>query len=122
MKQQIRELVRLKYGNKCAYCGCELGKVFHVDHIEAYWHSMTENQCERAGIKKGVDSIENYNPACPRCNRWKSTFDIETFRKEISEQLNRLYRYNNNYRMAFDYGMITENREPIKFYFEKLNQ
>jgi hypothetical protein len=81
---------------------------------------MTENQCERAGIKKGVDSIENYNPACPRCNRWKSTFDLETFRKEIGEQLNRLYRYNNNYRIAFDYGMITENKEPIKFYFEKL--
>jgi hypothetical protein len=111
----------MKYGNRCAYCGCVLGKIFHVDHIKAHWHSMTKEQCERSGIKKGEDCVENFNPSCPRCNRWKSTFDIEMFRKEIGEQLKRLYRYNNNYRLAFDYGLITENNEPIKFYFEKLN-
>ena len=118
-KKQTREAVRLKYENRCAYCGCDLGKMFHVDHIEPHLHTWSESDCKRHGLKKGSDSIENMNPSCARCNRWKSTFSIEDFRKEIGEQLNRLYKYHANYRLAFDYGLLIENKEPVKFYFEK---
>lgn len=33
-KKQQRESIRLKYDNRCAYCGCELKGNWHVDHIE----------------------------------------------------------------------------------------
>ncbi len=47
MKKSQREQIRLKYNNRCAYCGCELTKGWHVDEIlpcrrkykwvEGYW-------------------------------------------------------------------------------------
>lgn len=30
-----REKIFQKFGGKCAYCGCELQKGWHVDHVEA---------------------------------------------------------------------------------------
>jgi hypothetical protein len=41
------------------------------------------------------------------------------FRKEIEHQIERLNKYNNNYRMAKDFGLIQETIIPIVFYFEK---
>ena len=35
LKKSERELVRMKYGGRCAYCGCELPKVWHADHFVA---------------------------------------------------------------------------------------
>ncbi len=35
MKKSDRDIVFNKYGGKCAYCGCELQKGWHVDHIES---------------------------------------------------------------------------------------
>jgi len=34
MKKADREKVFNKYGGKCAYCGCQLVKGWHVDHLE----------------------------------------------------------------------------------------
>lgn len=34
MKKKDREIIFNKYGGKCAYCGCELSKGWHVDEIE----------------------------------------------------------------------------------------
>lgn len=34
MKKSERELVFNKYGGRCAYCGCELQKGWHIDHHE----------------------------------------------------------------------------------------
>ncbi len=34
MKKSDREIVFNKYGGRCAYCGCELEKGWHVDEIE----------------------------------------------------------------------------------------
>lgn len=120
MTKKDRATVFNKYGGRCAYCGCELGKNFHVDHIAAHWHNYTDEQAQRHKINKGADTIENMNPACPRCNRWKATFTIEGFRREISLQIERLNSYSANYRMAKDYGLLIENTKPVKFYFETL--
>jgi len=120
IKKQIRERVWNKYDKRCAYCGTELEyKQMQVDHIEAHWHSGTEEDCKRWGVTKGEHEESNFNPSCARCNRWKGTFTIEAFRNEISLQLVRLKRYSSNYRMALDYGMITESNKPIEFWFER---
>jgi hypothetical protein len=35
MKKAERQKVYEKYGGRCAYCGCQLEKGWHVDHLEA---------------------------------------------------------------------------------------
>lgn len=117
-KKELRQEVHNKYGGKCSYCGCELQKGWHVDHIEPHWHCMTEVEAEKYGVKKGSNEIENLNPSCPRCNRWKSTFTVDMFREQISKQTERLRRDSSNYRMALDYGTIKEISKGVKFYFE----
>ena len=113
-----RELIFNKYGGRCAYCGCNLKKGWHVDHIEAHWHNFTDEQSKKHGIIKGSHALENKNPSCPRCNRWKATFTIEQFRREIQFQCVRLQGASSNYRMARDYGLIQETGIKVKFYFE----
>lgn len=122
ISKSVREAVYKKCDGHCAYCGKPIEfKNMHVDHIQAKWHTLTDEQAERSKITKGTDDIENLNPTCVRCNRWKQTFTIEQFRNEISMQTTRLMKYNNNYRMAFDYGMIAVNPKPVTFYFETIN-
>ena len=118
MKKHEREQIFNKYGGRCAYCGCELTKGWHVDHIEAHWHTLTQEKADKVGIKKGSNDISNFNPSCPRCNRWKQTFSIDGFRREIQLQIQRLNAYNANYRLAKDYNLILEVDKPVVFYFE----
>lgn len=120
MKKSDRQKVFDKFGGKCAYCGCELSKGWNADHIEPHWHTVPEHKAEKYGIKKGSNDIENFNPSCPRCNKWKSTFSIEQFRNEIQLQISRLNAYNSNYRLAKDYGLISETDKKVLFYFETL--
>lgn len=121
MNKKTRDLVKSKYNNKCAYCGCDLQKGWHVDHIEPAFHNWSDRDIE-LHLKKprGLNVIENYNPACPRCNRWKGTWSIDDFRREISLQTERLKRDSSNYRMALDYGLIIETKIEVKFYYETL--
>ena len=122
IKKEIREQIWLKFDKHCAYCGKEIEyNELNIDHIIPAWHNdhkMTEI------IHKTTNGnphyIENYNPSCQRCNKWKSTWSVEQFRNEIKQQLSRLYSNNANYRLALDYGLIIENKDlEIKFYFEK---
>ena len=115
-----RQKVYDKCNGHCAYCGKEITlKQMQVDHVHAHWHSMSESDAQRVGITKGSHEIDDLMPACARCNRWKSTFTVEQFRREISMQVSRLNSYNNNYRMAKDYGLVSETGHVVVFYFEK---
>lgn len=67
-----------------------------------------------------LNHIDNLMPTCRICNKWKSAFDLEFFRQEISRQVERLNNYSSNYRMAKKYGLISENNKEIVFYFETL--
>lgn len=117
-KQQIRQEVFRKYNGKCAYCGCELQKGWHVDHIVPKFRNWDEQTLKGFNRERGKDTISNYNPSCPRCNKWKSTLSIEEFRREISMQIERLKRDSPSFRMALDYGLIKETETKVKFYFE----
>ncbi|UVX95917.1 MAG: hypothetical protein [Bacteriophage sp.] len=48
--------------------------------------------------------------------------DLEDFRKELQKIPDRLKRDVCTYNIALRYGMVQENREPIKFYFEKAGE
>lgn len=106
-----REQIRAMFGGKCAYCGVQLGKTFHVDHVDAIHR-------ERPGHEDRDKSTLKY-PACQRCNLRKATLSIEQFRQEISRQTERLYRDSSSFRLAFDFGTIVEATVPIRFYFER---
>lgn len=57
-----------KYDGRCAYCGRDIDeRWFQVDHIVPVHRG-------------GSNDIGNLNPACPRCNQWKSGFTVDEFR------------------------------------------
>jgi 5-methylcytosine-specific restriction endonuclease McrA len=115
-----REEVYSKCGGHCAYCGKKITiKKMQVDHIEPHWHTLTEDQAIRAKVVKGSHDLDNLNPSCARCNKWKSTYNLEQFRKVIETSLDRLERDTPNFRLAKDYGLIIEQPQKVVFYFEK---
>ncbi|QQV91436.1 HNH endonuclease [Tenacibaculum phage Gundel_1] len=118
-KKEIRKRVWNKYGCQCAYCGKKLEyDKMQVDHIKPLYRNDTEEDCLKMNVVKGIDEESNYNPSCARCNRWKSTFNLEQFRNEISLQLDRLRKSSSNYRMALDFGLIKEVPKKVVFHFE----
>jgi 5-methylcytosine-specific restriction endonuclease McrA len=118
-KKINREEIYNKCNGHCAYCGVEITiKQMQVDHIEPHWRTLTETQAQKSKIKKGSHEIENLNPSCSRCNKWKSTYSLESFRNVIETSLVRLERDTPNFRLARDYGLLTETPKRIKFYFE----
>ena len=95
-----------KYGEHCAYCGCDISlEEMEVDHLIPKY-------------KDGDDSDENLMPSCRSCNRWKKTFTLDEFKKELMLQLLRVPRDSAGYRMLVRYGLIEETGKPVKFYFE----
>lgn len=123
--KEIRLIIYNKFDKKCAYCGkfLEINQM-QVDHIIPYYHSLTNinHRIKILNGKIGTNDVDNLNPSCARCNRWKSNFTLEMFREEIQLQTKRLNNHNNNYRLAKDFGMIIEDNKPVKFYFEIYNE
>ena len=119
LSQAERKDVYDKYNGHCAYCGCDIPfKGFNVDHLHCLRnYEYTE---EFTGID--VHSIDNLMPACGSCNRYKATMDLETFRKQLQKIPDRLQRDVCTYNIALRYRMVQENREPIKFYFERVKE
>lgn len=119
LSQAERKDVYDKYNGHCAYCGCDIPfKGFNVDHLHCLRnYEYTE---EFTGID--VHSIDNLMPACGSCNRYKATMDLETFRKMLSGIPKRLARDVSTYNIAVRFGMIEEHNEPIKFYFERMEE
>ena len=129
MKFGKRQDIYWKYNGHCGYCGCELKTQsdMQVDHIvpksSFLWHIKNKHRIPeflRHLTENDVDNFKNLMPACRICNKWKSAFDLELFRHEISEQIKWLNEYNANYRLAKRYGLIQEIDRPIIFYFEQL--
>ncbi len=113
-----RQIVFDKYEGKCAYCGCELQKGWHIDHIEPIIRSLKDSSCE----KPQNHNIENMNPACASCNIQKNSYSLEQFRSNIKQFVNSLNQYSTQYKFAKRYGLVTETNTDVKFYFETFKQ
>lgn len=123
MTKETRAKVHSKCNGHCGYCGVEITvKQMQVDHINPILRGYSEIQASQINTAKGLDTMANYMPSCARCNKWKASHSLEQFRAEIGLQIERLNKYNSNYRLAKDYGLITEIPQTILFYFEKLQQ
>jgi len=127
MKKQIREQIFNKYSGKCAYCGTDLEKGWHIDHIEPVVRDSKWSRYHGRFVPTGKlqnpenEHIDNYNPSCASCNIQKNSFTLEEFRKNIKNFVNSLNNYSTQYKFAKRYGLITETKEDVIFYFEKLN-
>lgn len=114
MNKKERQIVFKKFGGKCAYCGCELKKGWHVDHLQPLYRNLYKPGCMRPENK----NKDNLMPSCASCNNYKSTFGLETFRKEIGLLVQRLNKTFTQYKIAKRFGLIEETGIDIEFYFE----
>ena len=126
ISKEDRKIVFNKYNGHCAYCGEVLKfERMQVDHIIPQYLFVThiKNKFRIPEFlthlkEEDVDHIDNLMPTCASCNNWKRTFNIELFRSEIQEQVNRLNKTSANYRLAKRYGLVKEIKNPVTFYFE----
>lgn len=120
--REKKESVLVKYGSRCAYCGCELTMdTLQIDHIipkNDFLDYLKARQLREAGIKR--DDISNLNPACTPCNNSKGTCTIENFRDRLEYVVNRLRNDTPHFVLAEKYGMITVTPKKVVFYFETL--
>ena len=127
MKKTDRELIFNKYDGKCAYCGCELTKGWHADHIEPilrdFIYNKNKQRFETNGIYRNPenDNLQNYNPSCPSCNIQKNSYTLEQFRENIKQFVNSLNQYSTQYKFAKKYGLVSENDIEVKFHFETVS-
>lgn len=131
LNSKTREAVYEKYDAHCSYCGEEMKSIkeMQVDHCipqsEFLMHIINNFRIPphlSHLTEKDVNHIDNLMPACRICNKWKSWYDLEQFRKEIEAQIERLNSYNSNYRFAKRYDLLVEVNKPVVFYFEKLEK
>lgn len=113
-----RKKVFEKYDGLCAYCGCELSKIWHIDHL------LPVVRNPRTGEKEFPerDKIENMMPSCPSCNINKHSDSLERFRDLISGFVNSLNRDSTQYKIAKRYGLIKETEMEVKFHFEQVEE
>lgn len=128
-KKQRADL-KNKYGGRCAYCGCELQKTFHVDHLEPVDRIYFLETIKRNGkfkLKANLvgernpekDDIKNMMPSCIKCNISKSNLPLEKWRDFLGKTVEKLNERGGMYSHAVRFGLIIETNEPVKFYFER---
>lgn len=109
LNQKQREFIYNKTNGHCAYCGCELEyKDMQADHVEPF-------------ILGGSDELDNFLPSCRSCNHYKSTLGLEDFRIWMHTLPDRMLRDSVNFRNLHRFGIISIDRSPVKFYFERMN-
>lgn len=111
-KKEIRNLIKGKFGGRCSYCGLELTKGWHIDHLEPI--RRQEKEC----IHPERETLSNLYPACASCNINKHNQTLEEFRAMIQKFVNSLNEYSVQYKIAKRYGLVVETSNKVVFYFE----
>ena len=110
LSKSERQKLYDRFNGHCAYCGREIEyKDMQADHVKPL----------KIG---GEDNVENILPACRSCNHYKSTLDVEGFRKYLSEIHKRLMRDSIPYQVAERFGIVEHKTDKVKFYFEALEE
>jgi 5-methylcytosine-specific restriction endonuclease McrA len=113
ISKKTRQYVYDKYNGKCAYCGVDLVKGWHVDHINPQ-------------VYGGGNEIENLNPSCTHCNIYKSSRDLEFYRNALKKLLNTKHEYlfksKTKMQVAIKMGAVQLNEWDGLFYFEKTSR
>lgn len=121
ISKKNRQIIFNKYQGKCAYCGCYLEKIWHVDHIEPMFRGYGSAITGKINPHPERHCMENFNPSCPVCNRSKATYTLDQWRERLKQHVVSFNLYHPTYRLAKAYGLIQETGAEVKFYFETLN-
>ena len=116
------------FKGRCAYCGEELGKRWHADHVKAVFRRHKLIRQPGQGYKTQLvgadcienDALDNFMPACAPCNLSKATYTLDQWRDVLAGYVGALDRNAPTYRMAKKHGLIVETHIRVEFYFEKL--
>jgi len=98
-KKAERQKIYEKCNGRCAYCGDELTKGWHKDHMNPIVRNSEWNR--EKGRFKSVgtyrkpenEDFDNLYPACAKCNIQKNSFTVEQFRENIKQFVNSLNQY-----------------------------
>lgn len=116
-----RQAIYDKSGGRCWYCGCDLVKGWHADHFEPVRRNpkwAIEKLGSEAMEHPEFDTEVNKVPACASCNIMKSQQSVEDFRRCITQFVESLNLYTNQYKFAKRYGLVVETSKPVIFWFE----
>ena len=148
LTKKQRELLFARFDGRCAYCGCELGRGWHADHVEPIGRDWTFPQAmkrwkesvarfdrrglgpEAAGkmpIDRGCDfperdCWENLMPACRPCNIDKHANTLEGWRGMLGDRVRVLRDNYSAFRHAERFGLVLATNQPVVFHFEKVSQ
>lgn len=124
MNKADRQLIFEKYNGRCAYCGCELEKGWHVDELDPVRRNFKWNREKTRYVPDGTMmhperlNKDNQMPACASCNINKHSLSLEEFRRLIQGFMKHLNERNTQYKIAKRYGLFKEKIKPVVFYFE----
>lgn len=118
-----------KTGGKCAYCGCDLQRGWHVDELLPCKRTWERRKNKNGIWKRAMTGYEhperlvfdNQWAACSSCNINKHSASLEDFRNLIQNFTRTLNHNSTQYKIAKRYGLIQETPKPVIFYFETLN-
>lgn len=122
-----RAALRGKFGGRCAYCGCDLGKTMHADHMDPVIRVTTDPwsnplpAAEQRMIKPERNRVGNMMPACAPCNIHKGGYPLEAWRTYIQRSAEIVRKQTSTFRAGERFGVITVSDAPIVFYFERLS-
>lgn len=121
-----REALRAMFGGRCAYCGGELGRAMHADHVEPCirlhtdpWGRPLPAQ-ERQLLKPERNTVANMMPACAPCNLHKGGHSLEGWRAYLQRSAEIVRKQTSTFRAGERFGVITvSDQVPIIFHFER---
>lgn len=120
-----REALRMKFGGRCAYCGCELTDM-HADHLEPvirlnvdpWGRRLPAAEC--ALLKPERNVVANMMPACKSCNLHKGGYSLDGWRDIIQRSGDIVRKQTSTFKAGERFGVITVSSEPVVFYFERM--
>lgn len=77
---KMRKAIFDKYGGRCAYCARVLTPDDKVNNVSQRFHCDHIVPLSRGG----TNDLGNFNPACWKCNNWKSSFTVDEFRAVVA--------------------------------------
>ena len=131
ISKKDREIIKQKFGGKCAYTGTELKDDWQVDHVEP----LIRNWWGNTAMNGKAHNIENMFPVQKIVNHYKGSLDLETFRTwylgGLHERLKKLpknpkveksiKRKTYLFEVAQLFGIKTDKPFSGRFYFETLS-
>ncbi len=115
-KKEQRQAIFDKTNGNCGYCGCELEKGWHEDHMEPVVRELKYDSEKCRYVTTGKmyhpenDCFENKIASCPSCNIRKHSANVEQFRYALSNTITTLNRDHSAYRFAKRFGLV---KEPV---------